>query len=252
MRVLTVLRQVLDAEETVRVQNGSVDLENSKLVMDGMDEYGVEQAIRLKEGGIAEEVIALAIGAPRVQDALRTALALGADRAIHVTTTELLDPLAVSKVVAQVATEENVDLILTGGQQADWDSHALGPATAERLGWPQVTWTSALEIRDGVATGKHDVDEGSESFRVSLPLVVTTQQGLNEPRYPTVPNIMRAKKKELRQDSLDRFQVAPRVRFVSAEIQVKTRMRKVLDGKDPVAAASQLVDFLRDEARVIA
>jgi electron transfer flavoprotein beta subunit len=251
MRVLTVLRQVLDAEETVRVQHGAVDLESSKLVMDAMDEYGVEQAIRLREAGAAEEVIALAVGTGRVQDALRTALALGADRAIHVTATEMLDPLAVSKVVAQVAKEEKVDLILTGGQQADWDSHALGPATAERLGWPQVTWTSALEIQGGVATGKHDVDEGSESFRVSLPLVVTTQQGLNEPRYPTVPNIMRAKKKELRQETLDRFQTTPNVRVVSAEIQVKTRMRKVLDGKDPAAAASQLVDFLRNEARVI-
>jgi electron transfer flavoprotein beta subunit len=252
MRILIVLRQVLDAEETVRVKNGVVDLESSKLVMDAMDEYGVEQAIRLREGGAAEEVVVLAIGSERVQDALRTALAMGADRAIHVVSAEMLDPLAVSKVVAQTAQEEKIELILTGGQQADWDSHALGPATAERLGWPQATWTSALEIQNGVAIGKHDGDEGSESFRVSLPLVVTTQQGLNEPRYPTVPNIMKARRKELRQETLDRYQVATSIRVLSAEIQVKTRMRKIIDGKDASSAAAQLVEFLRNEARVIA
>ena len=108
-----------------------------------------------------------------------------------------------------------------------------------------------LEIADGVATGKHDTDEGSESFRVALPLVVTTQQGLNEPRYPTVPNIMKAKKKELRRESMDRFQVTPAICVVSAAIQVKARMKKILDGKDVPAAASQFVDFLRDEVRVI-
>jgi electron transfer flavoprotein beta subunit len=252
MRILSVLRQVLDAEETVRVRNGAVDLENSKLVMDSMDEYGVEQAIRLRESGAAEEVVVLAVGPDRVQDALRTALAMGADRAIHVVSAEALDPLAVSKVVAQTAQEEKIELILTGGQQADWDSNALGPATAERLGWPQATWTNALEIHDAVAIGKHDVDEGSESFRVPLPLVVTTQQGLNEPRYPTVPNIMKARKKDLRQETLDRYQVAPTVRVVSAEIQVKTRMRRIIDGKDASSAASQVVSFLRNEARVIA
>ena len=251
MRILTVVRQVLDAEETVHLRNGVVDLEGSKLVMDTMDEYGVEQGIRIREHGLAEEVVALGVGPERIQNALRTALAIGADRAIHVAANEALDPIAVSKVVAQVAQEEKIDLILTGGRQADWDSDALGAATAERLGWPLVTWTNALEFAQGAAVGRHDVDEGSESFRVELPLVVTTQQGLNEPRYPTVPNIMKAKKKELRQDSLERFQVTPMVRLVSAGIQVKTRLKKILAGKDEQAAAAQLADFLRNEARVI-
>jgi electron transfer flavoprotein beta subunit len=255
MRILTILRQVLDAEETVRVSNGAVDLESSKLVMDVMDEYGVEQGLRLRENGAAEEVVALGVGPERIQDALRTALAMGADRAIHVATGQpagqLLDPIALSKVAARVAEEEKIDLILTGGQQADWDSGALGAATAERLNWPHVTWTNALEIANGVAVGKHDVDEGSESFRVPLPLVVTTQQGLNEPRYPTVPNIMKARKKELKRDTLDRFQVTPALRPVSAEIQSKARMRKIVDGKDVQAAAAQFVEFLRDQAGVI-
>jgi electron transfer flavoprotein beta subunit len=254
IRILAVVRQVLDAEETVHLREARVDLANSKLVLDTMDEYGVEQALRLRESGAAAEVLVLAVGPERVQDALRTALAMGADRAIHVLVPEPsgpLDPLALSKVVADVAREEGVELILTGGQQADWDSHALGAATAERLGWPQATWTHKLEIEAGVATGAHDVDQGSESFRVALPLVVTTQQGLNEPRYPTVPNIMKAKRKELKQESLERFQVTPKVELVGAEIQVKQRMRKILDGRDAEAAATQFVEFLRDQARVI-
>jgi electron transfer flavoprotein beta subunit len=252
MRILAVVRQVLDAEETVHVRDGLVDLGASKLVLDTMDEYGVEQALRLRESGSASEVVALAVGPERIQNALRTALAMGVDRAIHVAAATSLDPLALSQIVAQVAREEKVDLILTGGQQADWDSHALGAATAERLGWPQATWTHELEIQEGWATGKHDVDQGSETFRVALPLVVTTQQGLNEPRYPTVPNIMKAKKKELRQESLERFQAAAsKVELLSAEIQVKQRMHRILDGKEVDPAAAQFVDFLRNEARVI-
>ncbi len=251
MRILTVLRQVLDAEETVRIRDGVVDLESSKLVMDTMDEYGVEQGLRLRESGQSSEVVVLGVGPERIQEALRTALAMGADRAIHVVANDGLDPIALSRIVAQIAQEEQVDLILTGGKQADWDSDALGAATAERLGWPQTTWTNALEVQDGVAVGTHDVEEGSESFRVPLPLVATTQQGLNEPRYPTVPNIMKARKKELKWESLDRFAVVPVVRVVSSEIQVTARMKTIVDGKDVAAAAAQLLDFMREPARVI-
>jgi electron transfer flavoprotein beta subunit len=252
MRILTYIRQVLDAEESVHVSNNAVTLENSKLVMDTMDEYGVEEALRLRDSGIETEIIALGVGPQRVQDALRTALAMGVDRAIHVETDVRLDPVALSKVIAQVARQEDVSLILSGGQQADWDSHALGAATAERLSWPQATWTSALELKGNILTGKHDVDEGSESFTLELPAVVTTQQGLNEPRYPTLPNIMKAKKKELRKETLDQFEITSSLKFIGAEIQVKQRLNKILDGKDASAAASQLVGLLRNEARVIA
>ena len=252
MRILTVIRQVLDAEETVRVRTGEVDLSGSKLVVDTMDEYGVEQALRIRQAGTDVEVIAMAVGPERNQDALRTALAMGADRAIHVMTELLLDPIALSKVVAQIAQRKNIDLIFCGGQQADWDSHALGAAIAERLNWPQATWTNALEIEGHALTGKHDTDDGSETFRLNLPAVITTQQGLNEPRYPTVPNIMRAKKKELRVEALEQFNVAPKLKVLGNEVQVKVRLRKILDGKDAPAAAKQLVHLLRDEARSIA
>ena len=251
MRILTLIRQVLDAEESVRVRNGTVDLESRKLVMDAMDEYGVEEALRLRERGADAEIIALAIGPVRAEDALRTALAMGADRGIHVVTDVALDAIALSAVVAQIARAEQAELIFCGGQQADWDSHALGAATAERLQWPQATWTNALELNGTVLTGKHEADEGSESFELSLPAVVTTQQGLNEPRYPTLPNIMKSKKKEIRKETLDAFGVAPKLKVTGVEIQVKERLKKILDGKDATAAASQLVKLLRDEARVI-
>ena len=252
MRVLTLIRQVLDAEESVRIKDGEVDLEGRKLVMDTMDEYGLEQALRIREAGTDVEVVAVAVGPARCQDALRNALAMGADRAIHVETDVKLDVIAVSKVMAAIARQEAADLIFSGGQQADWDSHALGAATAERLQWPQVTWTNALEVKDGLLTGKHDVDEGSETFNMPLPAVVTTQQGLNEPRYPTLPNIMKARKKELRKESLEQFEVSPRVKVISETVQVRERLKKMLDTKDPAAAATELVRLLRNEARVIA
>jgi electron transfer flavoprotein beta subunit len=251
MRILTVVRQALDAEETVKIKNGRVDFEGSKLVMDTMDEYGVEEALRLRESGTDAEIIALTIGPSRVEEVLRTALAMGADRGILVETDVSLDVIALSSVVAQIARTEQVELIFCGGQQADWDSHALGAATAERLQWPQATWTNALELNGKTLTGKHDADDGSESFEMQLPAVITTQQGLNEPRYPTLPNIMKSKKKDIRREALDAFQAAPKLKIVGVEIQVKERLKKILDGKDVSAAASQLVQLLRNEARVI-
>lgn len=252
MRILTVIRQVLDAEESVKVKEQRVDLTGSKLVVDTMDEYGIEESLRLRDTGSEIEVVALAIGPTRCEDALRTALAMGADRAIIVETSEPLDVIATSSVVAQIARKEQIDLIFCGGQQADWDSHALGAATAERLGWPQATWTNVLTLEGQQLTGKHDVDSGSESFSVSLPAVVTTQQGLNEPRYPTLPNIMKAKKKEMRRETLESFGVTPKLKVLHAEVQVKQRRRTILDGKkDVTQAAVELANLLRNEARVI-
>jgi len=250
VRILTVIRQVLNAEECLSMKDGDVDLSGSKLVVDTMDEYGVEQAIRLREAGRGIEVIALAMGPPRCEEALRSALAMGADRAILVEADGPLDVLAVSSLVAQVAWVENAELIFCGGQQADWDSHALGAATAEHLGWPQATWTNALSLEGTQLTGKHDVDNGSESFSVPLPAVVTTQQGLNEPRYPTLPNIMKARRKEIRREPLRTFALRPKLSFLGAEVQVRQRRRTTIDGSDVPSAASQLADVLRTWSRV--
>ena len=197
-------------------------------------------------------MIVLAIGPARNEEALRAALAMGADRAILVEITEPLDVIATSSVVAQVAKQEAVELLFCGGQQADWDSHALGAATAERLQWPQITWTSALTLAGSQLTGTHDVDAGSETVTLALPAVVTTQQGLNDPRYPTLPNIMKARKKELRRDTLAAYNVRSTLRMLTAEVQQAQRRHTILDGKDATAAAQQLADLLRTEARVIA
>lgn len=254
MKVLTLIRQVPDAESSLRTANGAIDLSQTELVMDTMDEYGVEQALRLREAASADEVIALAVGPRANEKALRSALALGADRAVHVETELALDAIALSKVVAQVADSEGVELIFCGGRQADWDSEALGGAVAERLGWPQLTWTTQLELHDGVLSGRHDTDEGSEGFSVALPAVVTTQQGLNEPRYPTLPNIMKARKKELRTEALDRYDTAAMMRIEKTEMQARARLHNIVRvGDDPASATTEIAEvaeILRKEVKV--
>ena len=196
-------------------------------------------------------MIAVGVGPARVEDVLRTALAMGADRAIHVVTDTVLDPISLSAVMAQIARNETAGLILCGGQQSDWDSQALGAATAERLDWPQATWTRALKVDGTTVTGQHDTDEGVESFQVELPVIVTTQQGLNEPRYPTLPNIMKAKKKEIRKDSLESYGVEPKLKTTGVAAQSRQRLKRIINGKDSQAAAAQLLHSLRNEAQVI-
>lgn len=253
MKILTLVRQVPDAESGIRITDDAVELSTTQLVMDTMDEYGVEQALRLREASADIEVIALAAGPQKCEEVLRAALALGGDRAIHVKSTVALDPIALSKVVADIARAEAVDLIFCGGRQSDWDSEALGAAVAERLGWPQLTWTTELSRDGNQLSGRHDVDEGNEAFSVALPAVITTQQGLNEPRFPTLPNIMKARKKELRSDALEQYGVAPLVRTVKVELQPRARLRNiVLAESDPAGAAAKLAEVLRKEVEVLA
>lgn len=247
MKTITLIRQVPDAEARVRAVGGRVDLSGATLALDGMDEYGVEQALRL--GG---ETVAVAVGPARFEDAVRRALAMGIDRAVLVEAPETLDMISQARVLAAVVREENPDLVLVGGQHADTDSQALGAALAEALGWPQVTWTTELEIDGATARATHDTDEGREAVELPLPAVVTTQQGLNEPRYPTLPNIMKAKKKEVTRRELAEFGVGePKVRLVEQAIQERARLGRTIDGKDPARAAEQLVRALRDEAKVL-
>ncbi len=251
MRVLCLIRQVLDAEESVKIREGFINLAGSKLVVDTMDEYGVEEALRLREANAGTEVVVAAIGGRPLRRGSAQCARHGRRPRDPGRSQEPLDVIATSSVVAQIAKTEAVDLIFCGGQQADWDSHGLGPATAERLGWPQATWTNALTLEGAQLAGKHDIDAGSETFTITLPAVVTTQQGLNEPRYPTLPNIMKAKRKEMRRDSLATYNVQPKLKYLKSEVQVQQRRRTILDGKDSTAAAQQLVGLLRNEARVI-
>jgi len=247
MKFVAVIRQVPDGESKLKIQGDRVDLSGATMILDQMDEYAVEEAIRLKEkhGG---EAIVVGFGPERTEEAIRTALAMGMDRGVHVVYEGFADPVAVAEALVEVLKEEAPTLVLTGGQQADWDSQALGGTLAEALGVPVVAWTTALELEGETAKAKHDLDEGAEWVRVRLPAVFTTQQGLNEPRYPTLPGIMKAKKKEIRKVQAS---LTPKVTLISEEIQEKSRLGKILDGKDPVAAAEELVRLLHEEAKVI-
>ena len=250
MKIVTILKQVPDAEARIRVAGGAVDLEGVTFVIDGMDEYGVEQALRIREGGVDAEVVALALGPKRFEEAIRTALAMGVDRAIHIETDEPLDPIAQAGVLADTIRDEGADLVFVGGKQADWDSSALGPAVAEVLGWPHSDWTTELEVDAGRLNVRHDTDGGSETLDMPLPAVVTTQQGLNEPRYPTLPNIMKAKRKELAKRPLQGGEPNPRVEVVAQEIQTRERRNEILGG-DAADAARELVRKLHDEAKAL-
>ncbi len=250
MKILCLIRQVPDAEAKVKAANGKVDLEGATMALDGMDEYGVEQALRINEGGA--NTVAVALGNARFEDAIRRALAMGLERAVHIETDLLLDVVSQAQILKGIVLEETPDLVFVGGQHADTDSQALGAALAEALGWNQVTWTTELTFDHGTAKATHDTDDGKESLELSLPAVITTQQGLNEPRYPTLPNIMKAKKKEIRKTSPDQYGIVnSKVKIVSQEIQERARLNKLIDGKDPVAAAEQLVKLLHEEAKVI-
>ena len=251
MNILTLVKQVPDPEARIRAVDGAVDLTGVGFAIDGMDEYGVEEALRLREAGHDVTIVALALGPTRFEDELRTALALGADSAIHVETDERLDPIAQAAVLAAVARDAAADLVFVGGMEADWDSSALGPALAEALGWPHSDWTTRLDIEGGNVRVTHDADDGAETLSLPLPAVITTQQGLNEPRYPTLPNIMKAKRKTLKKLGLAELGGATaRTRVLNEEVQIRERRNRILDGAaDEVAR--QLARLLRDEAKVV-
>lgn len=246
MKIVTVVRHVPDAEARVRIEDGEVALSGAAWVLDGMDEYGVEQALRLREGGLDAEIVAVAVGPERTEEALRTALALGADRARLLVADPDLDPLATAACLADVVREEEADLVLVGGKQADWDSAALGPALAERLDWSLSDWTTSMTIDDGGLVSEHDGDAGSERLRMPLPAIVTTQQGLNEPRYPTLPNIMKAKRKELRTESVGETTRTTKVE--GRTLEQRDRDGRILDG-DVASAAAELARLLQEAGR---
>jgi electron transfer flavoprotein beta subunit len=248
MLIVSVVKQVPDAEAHVRLASGTPDFTGVTFELDGMDEYGVEQALRLREAGIDAEVVAVGYGPAGSEHVLRTALAMGVDRAVQLEGDELFDPLAVATALADVTRELGASLVLVGGKQADWDSTALGPALAEALGWPHVDWATELRLDGERFEAVHDVDDGSETVRGELPLVVTAQQGLNEPRYATLPGMMKARRKPL--EVRPAGAPASRVQLRSFERLERERRGVVLDG-DPREAATELLRRLRDEARVL-
>ena len=223
MKVLVPVKRVIDYNVKARVKaDGSgVDLANVKMSMNPFDEIAVEEAIRLKEAGKAEEVIAISIGVKQAQETLRTALAMGADRAILVVAADDvhqdIEPLAVAKILAAVAKAESTELIIAGKQAIDNDMNATGQMLAALLGWGQATFASKLEIDGGAAKVTREVDGGLQTIEVKLPAVVTADLRLNEPRYASLPNIMKAKKKPLGEKTAADYgvDVSPRLTVVS-------------------------------------
>jgi electron transfer flavoprotein beta subunit len=249
MKVLVPVKRVVDFNVKVRVKpDGSgVDTANVKMSMNPFDEIAVEEAVRLKEKSIATEIIAITCGITACQETLRTALALGADRAILVETTVELQPLAVAKLLKAIVDRESPQLVILGKQAIDDDANQVGQMLAALLGWPQATFASKVDIADGRATVKREIDGGLETLEMKLPAVITTDLRLNEPRYATLPNIMKAKKKPLEVIKPDALGVDVTPRLVTLKV-VEPPRRK---GGGRVADVKELVSKLRNEAKVI-
>ncbi|WP_374330378.1 electron transfer flavoprotein subunit beta/FixA family protein [Aestuariivirga sp.] len=221
MKVLVAVKRVVDYNVKIRVKaDGSgVELANVKMSMNPFDEIGVEEAVRLKEAGKATEVVAVTIGPAQAQETLRTALAMGADRAILIKTDDLVEPLAVAKMLKGVVEAEKPEIVILGKQAIDDDCNQTGQMLAALLGWPQATFTSKLEPGAGEAQITREIDGGLQMLKVKLPAVVTTDLRLNQPRYASLPNIMKAKKKPLDEKTPADYGVdtAPRLKVVKTE-----------------------------------
>lgn len=249
MKLLVPVKRVLDYNVKVRVKadNTGVDLANLKMSMNPFDEIAVEEAVRLKEKGVATEIVAVSIGPAQAADTLRTAMAMGADRALLIQTDEDLQPLAVAKVLKALVDQEKPDLVLMGKQAIDGDNNAVGQMLAALMGRPQATFASKVEIAGNVATVTREVDGGLQTIAVDLPAVITADLRLNEPRFASLPNIMKARKKPLETKALADFaaDTAPRLTVVKvAEPEGRKAGVKV-------ASAAELVEKLKNEAGVL-
>ncbi len=249
MKVMVPVKRVVDYNVKVRVKSdgSGVDIANVKMSMNPFDEIAVEEATRLKEKGAATEVIAVSCGVTQCQETLRTAMAIGADRGILVDTAEELQPLAVAKLLKALVDKEQPQLVILGKQAIDDDCNQTGQMLAALLGWPQATFASKVSIEGGKATVSREVDGGIETLALTLPAIVTTDLRLNEPRYVTLPNIMKAKKKQL-----DIFKPE------DLGVDVKPRIKTLKVSEPPkrgagvkVADVDALVDKLKNEAKVI-
>ena len=249
MKILVAVKRVVDYNVKVRVKsdNSGVDIANVKMSMNPFDEIAVEEAVRLKEAGIATEVVVVSAGPTQCQETLRTALAIGADRAILVETDAELQPLAVAKILKSLCEKEQAQITILGKQAIDDDSNQTGQMLASLLDLPQATFASKVVVADGKASVTREVDGGLETVALSLPAVITTDLRLNEPRYVTLPNIMKAKKKPLeivKPEDLG-VDIAPRLKTLKVEEPPK-RTAGVM-----VADVAALVEKLKNEAKVI-
>jgi electron transfer flavoprotein beta subunit len=249
MKVLVPVKRVIDYNVKVRVKadETGVELVNVKMSMNPFDEISIEEAIRLKEDGSAEEVVAVSIGVQQCQETIRTALAMGADRGIHVLHDDDVEPLVVAKILKVLAEREKPSIIIVGKQAIDDDSNQTGQMLAALLGWGQATFVSKIEVDGGHVKATREVDGGLETITVKLPAVLTTDLRLNEPRYASLPNIMKAKKKPIDQITPSDLGVDPSNRLQVLKV-VEPPKR---DAGVKVGDVAELVDKLRNTAKVI-
>src|ERR671929_475817 len=249
MKLLVAVKRVIDfnVKPRVKMDGSGVDLANVKMSMNPFDEIAVEEAIRLKEKGVATEIVAVSIGPAKAQETLRTALAMGADRAILVQTDDEVEPLAVAKILAKIAAEEQPGLILLGKQAIDDDCNQTGQMLAALLGWSQGTFASKLVIEGDTISVTREVDGGLQTVKLNSPAIVTTDLRLNEPRYASLPNIMKAKKKPIDEKTPADYgvDVTPRLQVLKT-VEPSGRKAGV-----KVKSVPELVEALRNEAGVL-
>ena len=249
MKIMVAVKRVIDYNVKIRVKNDETGVEtaNVKMSMNPFDEIAVEEGVRLAEAGTAEELIAISMGPDGTQETIRTALAMGADRGIHVASDEALEPLAVAKLLKALADKESPDLIILGKQAIDDDSNQTGQMLAALLGWSQGTFASKLEFDGDHAVVTREIDGGLETLRLAMPTVITTDLRLNTPRYASLPNIMKAKKKTIEQMSPEDLgvDVTPRLTTLKV-VEPAKREAGVM-----VETVAELVDKLKNEAKVI-
>ncbi|ODA66119.1 Electron transfer flavoprotein subunit beta [Methyloligella halotolerans] len=249
MKILVPVKRVVDYNVKIRVKSdgSGVDLANVKMAMNPFDEIAVEEALKIKERGDAEEVIAISIGPAKAQDTLRTALAMGADRAILIKTEETTEPLAVAKLLKKAVEDESPDLVIMGKQAIDDDCNQTGQMLASLLGWAQGTFASKVEFGDGKVNVTREIDGGLETVALKMPAVITTDLRLNEPRYASLPNIMKAKKKPIDEKTPEDLgvDVTPHIKTLSVEEPPKREAGEIVE------SVAELVDKLKNEAGVL-
>ena len=249
MKVLVAIKRIVDFNVKIRVKtDGSgVDLTNVKMSMNPFDEIAVEEAIRLKEAGHAQEIVAVSIGPQKAQETIRTALAMGADRGILILTDDAVEPLSVAKLLKGVVEAESPDLVILGKQAIDDDCNQTGQMLSALLGWPQGTFASRLELDNGKARVTREVDGGLQTVILNMPCIVTTDLRLNEPRYASLPNIMKAKKKQIEEKTPGDYgvDITPRLKILKTTEPASRKAGEI------VANAAELVEKLTNEAGVI-
>jgi electron transfer flavoprotein beta subunit len=250
MKVLVPVKRVVDFNVKIRVKadHSGVETANVKMSMNPFDEIAVEEAVRLKEAGKATELVAVSIGPASCQETIRTALAIGADRGIHVETDQEVQPLAVAKLLKALVEREKPGLVILGKQAIDDDSNQTGQMLAALLGWPQGTFASKLDFKEGAIEVTREVDGGLETVELKLPAIVTTDLRLNEPRYASLPNIMKAKKKPIDKLTPAELGVDIAPRLVTLKVEEPAKRSAGVKVKD----VAELVEKLRREAKVIA